>query len=193
MICILMHTRSGSSMVAGIFAAHGVHVGRDRKIEYRTYENQDIKSWILENVHQPRPIPVDLLTDHVPRREFAKFIRSLDMPEPWLWKGPVRYWPLWKQFKPKVIKIRRDVQQNTKAFCARDPSNRIFKKSKPRIELVHNELDKIPGVDIFTDEIIEKDYSSLERAFAYCGIEFDKNIADKVVKPQRWHFRRQRA
>ena len=54
MILILMTSRSGSSLVAKIFAAHGFNTGGEEvhSCGYETFENARVNQWIRDNKPQ---------------------------------------------------------------------------------------------------------------------------------------------
>lgn len=48
-------------------------------------------------------------------------------------------------------------------------------------------MDSLDGIDVFIDEVVRGDYSSLEEAFDYCDIPFDEKIADAFIDPNKWN------
>ena len=44
-------------------------------------------------------------------------------------------------------------------------------------------MNDLPGVFVNTEELAQGDLSSLEDAFDYCGLDFDRKIAEAFIDP----------
>ena len=175
-----MTSRSGSTLTARIFLRH-----LRGEIGQANGEHKGIENWIRQRYtkdHQnPCPLP------YLPG--FREYLDSLKLD---LWKGDVMYFPLFEN--EKAVFIKRDVDSVVKSLMAKN--NRAAKqdpeKVKNLIQTRYNYMDQIQsvygGATVYTDELIEGDYSSLEMAFEYCGLPFNPEIARSEIDPKRWHF-----
>ena len=172
---ILMQSRSGSSMVAGIFAAHGFWYGESYDgAGYQTYENCEVKDAIRANKFTSGEFCEPFETNFYPERE------------PWFWKGPVEVYPCFEHFGAQTILVRRNAAANIEALMARHPGgDRDFARSL--YVKRHNLMDEVGGINVYTDQIIGGDYTSIELALNACDVKFDKGLAESVIRPEMWH------
>jgi hypothetical protein len=172
-----MQSRSGSSMVAGIFAAHGFWNGESYDgVGYETYENVQVKDVIRENKH---------------RLTRGEFVEPFDIEfeperEPWFWKGPVEFYPCFQHLDPVVILVRRDIEATARSVLARHPYGEIEYARKLAIQR-HNLMNQVDGINVYSDELIAGDYSSIKHAIYACGVDFSRELADQVIQPKLWH------
>jgi hypothetical protein len=180
--------RTGSSMTAGIFAKHGVWVGPynkgDKANQKGHFENLDFKTFAkvtgLTGIHKCREFQP---SDEIIKR-FKKTVFT-EAKEPWLFKGSAMYWRLFDDLSPNYICVRRN-----KKDCLASNQRAGLSTSSPSYDYHNSTMDMLVekgGTDVFTDEIIKGDYSSLEAAFKYCGLEFNQEIVDDFVSPELWH------
>ncbi len=187
-IIILAMPRSGSSMTAGIFAHHGVWVGPYRKGDrYNAkgyYESTPFKQLLIAHcgrltsdgeVAQPvkgwRQIAEQCLKDN-------GYTGG-----PWLVKHSALYAPLWREFEDaKYVCVRRDVG----AVIDSGKRSRMgidHYSAGAHAQVMDNVVSELGGVNVYTDNIVNGDYSSLRKAFDYCGLEFAAKIADSFIDP----------
>jgi len=180
-------------MTAGIFAKHGVWVGPykagDNKNQKGYFESLPFKQAIIERVGEI--VHKGVLA---PQVEGWKD-QAIDLIErngyecgPWLVKHSAMYYPLWHEFDAKYICVRRDL----KAIERSGQSSGMLRNPKaipPHVEAMDYVRDNLGGVDVFTDEIVKGDYSSLERAFEACGLDFNPAIANTFIEPNLWHYK----
>lgn len=185
-IIILTAPRSGSSMTAGIFAQHGVWVGRCRPgNEYNPkgfFENQDVKNKLKRCF--------GILKDFkdVYNEGFRPFVEEIAPREgPWLVKHGALYWTAWRDFNPKYILVRRPRESVYKSGKAVR-----FNHSREFIDACIKQLDYVEkhhnGINIYTEDIIKGDYNSLENAFDKCGLQLNQRIVNDFVEPTFWHY-----
>jgi len=185
-IIILAMPRSGSSMTAGLFAKHGVWVGpyepgNDRNAK-GYFESRPFKKALIDNCG--KLVVAGKMAPQVEGwREIAEHILRQNgyTGGPWMVKHSAMYYPVWHEFRPKFVCVRRS-----------DSGVKASEKATGMtadIEAHKAALDASGGVDVFTDELVSGDYSSLERAFSHCGVEFDPAIADDFIDPSLWHYR----
>jgi hypothetical protein len=174
-----MQSRSGSSMVAGIFAAHGFWVGESYDgTGYRTFENWQVKATISEN------------KERLTRGEFVDAFDIGFEPdrEPWIWKGPVEFYPCFADLEHIPVLVRRDLEANTQAVLARHPGG-DYEYARDLAARRNELMDEIDGIDVYTDRLISGDLSSIRNAIEACDIEFDPDLAASVIRPEMWHWR----
>lgn len=178
-------------MTAGIFANHGVWVGPYKPGDHRNqkgyYESLPFKQAIIAKVGPI--VHKGILAPEIQWRETAERILAENgyTVGPWLVKHSAMYYPLWHEFKPKFVCARRDPASVEKS--GRESGMFRAKSAiQPHVEAMDYVRDHLGGVDVFTDKVVAGDFSSLERAFDYCGIEFSREIADEFIDPQLWHY-----
>lgn len=191
--------RSGSSMTAGIFAAHGVWFGHCTEAGPANpkgfFENTAIKRELKQ-----RYGVLTLARDQTdfernpevkPHDDFAIVVLNVLKVQgwtggPWAYKMSALYRDAWAHFKPKYVGVRRKnvVEANLKRqemFGTTDPAR------VTRMVDMHNAIIDECEVIVKTDEVVAGDYTSLEMAFDYCGLAFDPALAQAFVEPDLWH------
>ena len=199
-ILILCSPRTGSSMVAKIFHNHGVWTGETCKVNrfnYDSYENESLKNCVKSYWHHYSQIhgkhfgtPMEACQEYI--NGVNKAIANEKPTNPWLFKMFVEGYKLFLHLKPKFVLIRRDTKQAIQSMKDKNPNNHDL------ISKIHNDrmnsmeyIEKTYGAAwVNTDEIIEGNYSSLNNAFDFCGLEFNSIIADNSIEKQKWHYKR---
>ncbi len=165
-IIIVAPPRSGSSMVASIFAANGVWCGEhplkrmsNTPVPYPSFENKAIESVLRLGGRIADAVPDDCL---------------------WFFKGGPRWaWLILAQYPDaKIVKVKR----KQKSILASSDAG----KKHGRIAQI-KQVDKFDGPYIDSDEILKGDLSSIAEAFDYCGLRLDEGIAKKCIHPDLWH------
>lgn len=196
-IIILACPRSGSSLTAGLFHLHGVWVGTSRGgnennakgFFENTYLKKELKKFgmdLLELSHKPpqfKPGFKNKVHDILKKDGYETGL--------WLCKHSALYWRVWDEFKPKFILVRRNidsiVQSNIDCGLHRGKWTR---EQLIDIMLAHHRemdiLEKYNAVNIYTDELNQRNYNSLEKALDYCGIKMNKDLVDDFVEPHLW-------
>lgn len=169
-------------MTARIFERHGLrHKGN------KNCENMAIQKWIKARYQKDhfklKPAPY--------LEGFKEYVLSQGVD---FWKGDVMYYTLFEPLGPKLIYIKRDIESVVRSISAK---NKGAEKAGPKtvrnlIQFRYNYMDALKaihgGIEVFTDELIQGNYSSLERAFEYCGLDFDPKHADQEIDPTKWHY-----
>lgn len=193
-IVVLMTSRTGSSMVAGLFAHHGLWVG-DKYVtgsglgkDYPSYETREVKSWLRERYDLQG---AELVTN-TQAGQFADFIAGIVPPgRRWLVKCGVMFWPLFEPLNPHIVYVRRDFENSVAAIMARPGAaaeavvRDLIARRYALMDQIHAEHG---GTMIDTDKLIAGDYGDIRAAFDECGLEFVEEIAKTVIQPDRWHF-----
>ncbi len=182
-------------MTAGIFAKHGVWTGSCREGERINpkgfFENKLFKSRLKAvysgNLLRATPIKLNPVWE-----DEVKRILEIENYEggQWLVKHSAIYWRTWDQFKPKFINVRRDPEGVFQSCRNVGFYNSLYTDNQlAQIIQNHNDaMDGNGGPNVYTDEVVQGEYSSLEAAFDYCGLVFDKSIVDDFVEKRHWHY-----
>ncbi len=189
--------RSGSSMVAGIFAAHGVWVGTAKPANENNpkgnFEQQTIRRLIIES-QRNSVVEGRLSYYNLAITQRIAHLRDADGYEggPWLWKGSALYYPLFEDFKPKWITCRRDKESSFNSIRAsRLFGNRINDVQLRRvIDAHHNAMDDLSAmgaVEVDTKSVAMGDFTTIEKAINHCGLEYDEAAVRDFVDPSLWH------
>ena len=192
MILILMQSRSGSSLVASIFHAHGYDTqngGARSQFGYDIYEHVDAKDWLRRrkgkmNYKAGRfAEPLEGIEDRIEENDCVKI--------------GIEYWPCFRHIKPLVFCVRRDLDQIAKSLSEkRSPRSRSLQPPREMVRLVRvrNRLldrarDESGGIDIHVEPIVAGDFSGLRAAFEHHGLEFDEGKAAACVDKKKFHHR----
>lgn len=186
-IVILAMPRSGSSMIGGIFHLHGCWEGLCNSASgYNPkgyHENIDVKMMLIRRYGR-------LAQGVVPATKSDGFKHEVLKLKPrgkWFVKHSAMYREAWWEFSPKFVCVRRSEEgligsnKKTNFMGTRDEM-----KLKAIIAAHNRQMDLSKGVDVYTDDVVKGDYSSLERALKYCGIEPDLEKVDDFVEPRYW-------
>ena len=179
-------------MTAGILAKHGVWSGVCRTGNDNNpkgfYEHQRIKK-LLKVTHG-----VDLREVKEFKAGFKEkveeILQSEDYTEgPWLVKHSAIYYRAWDEFNPICVKVRRPPEAALKANQAINLHRGKYTTGelKEIINLHNNVMDTIEGPDVFTQDVVGGDFSSIIKALEYCGIEPKVDIIEDFVEPSFWH------
>lgn len=186
MILTLTTGRAGSSMVSGVFEKHGVWVGNVRKADpYNKkgyFENRDIKRLQYQlfgrNLLGDFPEPTD---------QWITELQKIIMPEPCLFKTGAFFHKLWEPFNPKIVKIFRPIEDVLDSYKRCEYLKEYSEEEREFIVRRQYEAMKtLDGVWVYTQELIDGNYSTLKDAFAYCDIEFDQAITQGFIDEELW-------
>jgi len=196
-VLIFMTPRTGSSLVASIFGAHGLWIGSNMRVAwgYRNFENIDIGSR-LDAITNRGEDQFAYMKKKIPLSEFrATFDSRVPDDTDWMFKTNIRFWYLMDgMFKaPRVVFVRRNLGSTIQ-------SN--IDKSKRRLDASYRQsvrdfvtsrfafmdsLSRERGIPfVNSDEVVAGDYSSLESAMRACGLELDESKAAACVNRSLW-------
>ena len=163
--------RSGSSLAASIFAAHGLWVGEHRikdqvktPTPYDSFENVQIDQWFRN-----RREPLQALVDSI------------------LPKGKLL---VYKCSPAKAKDAHQQLSGSTVVRCLRNFESIV--KSSPDGQREHRAtqlvtLASINGSIIDIDAVMARNFSSLKAAMAECGITFNHDLAESCIDDSLWH------
>jgi hypothetical protein len=182
-------------MVAGIFREHeiftGTCLGVTDLIPTGAVENIGLKQILKADY----PLGLDTVKDF--REGFRKKIETVMKQDgyeegPWMAKHAAVYWKVWDEFSPKFVIVKRNyesvINSNTKSGMAGIRGEQLkaaYNLNLHEMDCVH---DKFGSPVIHSDKVIQGDFSEVEKAFDYCGLEFEIDRAETVVRPEHWHY-----
>ena len=187
-VIILTSPRSGSSLTAGIIANHGVWTGDVMKpstpCPTGSFENIRLKA--LQIAHCGRLVHECKLAEKVENwREMVLKVLKEEGYEsgPWMVKTSALYYPVWEEFNPKYVFIRRE-EESIRISGKMSGMNRNLDS----IRLHNKVMDELDGFDIWPGKYINGDYTELKKMFDYLGLEFKPGIADELIDKKHWHY-----
>lgn len=188
-IIILGMPRGGTSMTAGLFAKHDVWIGRCRKPDKLNpkgyFENLDFKDEFVKRFG--RIAQSGETSTH--QDDWSEIVKGIAPKEDrWLVKSTAMYWPTWVEFDPWFVCARRDpvkvVQSGLKTGFY-DSENPLWVAWL--VNRHNEEMDRIVddhgGVNVYVDQLVKSDLTSLSRAFEYCGLALNEKIATEFIDP----------
>jgi hypothetical protein len=206
MVTLLMTSRSGSSMVADIFARHGFFWARNtdqnplvggRKVRYHSFENQYVKSFFRDQFGTPLGDMVTFDDAHV--RNFRAVIGTeYGGHDPCMWKGAVEFYPMWQaiddaegRIKPIVIwrpmnAVMDSLRAKRKHLKRGTNEEALLSITSKRYEIMGRLAADYAFPVVETDKIVKGDWSSLEQAFDHYGFEMDEAVVAATVQPKKW-------
>lgn len=188
-IVILSPGRSGSSLVAGIFAEHGVWTGdclAPNKWNPRGYfENALIKNELLRRYGRPflGPVPE-------PNKEFERKVRHIQSNQgytdgPWLFKTGAVFHKLFEPFKPTFIKVWRDKNSILASYQrCRFLSRYSNEEIEQIIDFQQSIMTEIPGPNIFTKEMVLGNHFGIFNALKEAGLKPNGPKIKKFIDPE---------
>ncbi len=187
-IIILTTGRAGSSMTAGVFARHGVWHGPSRMQPSEWNRKGFFQNGTLHKLmkdYHGRDIEGPVVKEaNLAWLEEAKSIMLYQgMTPPWFFKTGAHYYKCMEPLVDKVIKIYRPFEKVMDSYrrCNFLPFQKWDVEFIVKRQMEY--MDKLPGVFVNTEELVQDDLSSLEDAFDYCGLDFDRKIAEAFIDP----------
>lgn len=184
MILLLMQSRSGSSLVASIFAAHGYdtkNTDEENQFGYKDFEHLPAKKWLYSRKKKIGYTGGEFCQP-------MQGIESVITPNDCVKIG-VEYWPCFQHLDAKVFCIRRDPEQIAKSLSEKrdnrsrklQPDDKMREMVHRRVEMLNQARDESGGADIFVEHIVAGDFGQLRAAFDYHGLEFNEEKARGCV------------
>lgn len=178
-------SRSGTSMVAGLFAAHGVFFG-----DCIPADEHNPKGY-FEHPELIRRIDMGTLANWPERWwELARQEGYVDGSH-WAMKRGPQAWPWMRLMSPRLIIVcKRPKEQVLASRLRRWPKKRgrhgdMWRRTKRSLDGVVKETS-CPVITLHTDKIVGGNYQRLREAFAKFGLEFQDHIADAWIDPSIW-------
>lgn len=183
MVLILGSPRSGTSLTASIFAAHGVWVGPSRPADSKNprgyYENKALAA--LRSAHRTAYAMAPPLLE---KQGYAG--------GPWMVKHTPHKWDFWEPFDPVVVLCWRNFQACARSSVNHGAYGKATLADRERVAVRdHKIMSKLaasrPSVSVYPDEFIQGDFISLRPAFRALGLTLDPRTASDQVDPTLWH------
>lgn len=185
-VWIVGPSRSGTSMVAGLFAQHGVFFGRCiRGNEYNPkgyFENAYLKRVMKHRNDLPDAWP----------DEWWEALRKQgwDGSAPWGVKSGPRQAPVVLPMAPSLLVFCRRpihgvIRSRHRVPWASAPARHTTQINYDMMDDLANRLD-VPTFDIETDQLVAGERDQLRPAFEALGIDLDLDIVDEWIDPSIW-------
>lgn len=197
-VAILMQSRTGSSLVAAIFRAHGWHTGGENvrvtnragkpAFDYVSYENRAIRNHLVHTYGAPLKEPARPTYD-------MRLVHIVDaLPQPWAFKGDIYYAEIFRATCPDMawIYVKRDIED----AIASSMDRRVFPVRRGEVEWGRHELeaelrsflavkywhmdnlrDAHGGLIVDATEVMAGELSSVRLAIEYAGGAWDEALA----------------
>lgn len=185
-VTVTGHMRSGTSMVAGLFAAHGVFFGRCKDIGPLNAKGSFENVWLTGQ-----------LEDGGAAGGFLGRLREEGWGEgaPWGAKAVAVHWPKIRPLSPEVVVNCYRPKAAILASCEQGWGGWKYGKChrSEMIEAHWRIMETIrldyPGtvVDVDTPDLIAGDYDQIRPAFDALGVEFSAETADGWIDRDLWH------
>ncbi len=171
--------------MASIFAAHGVWVGAalrspDSGNPHGYYEN-DMMTQFRALANYGEGMQRGLVYQTLIADEYEG--------GPWLVKHSPSTWMAWKQFSPKWVLVRRDMDMSVESRirCGQwdmtEPEHRIAVEADNAIlDGISHHLE---SVSVTPDAFFNDDWQDMKMAFEFCGLEF--NERNVHLDSSAWH------
>lgn len=190
---ILTAPRSGSSIVAGLFALHGVWVGNTAPVDESNpkgnFEGTAVGG-VLDDLYGPLATRgKEAVANRAAALSIAEAIRTDGYRSgPWLWKGSAMYWRAFVDLDPYWITVRRPraaVLKSNEAVARLGHS-----PFSPLLEHIRvlDYLETVGATRIDSVKLIAHDFRQIRHAFEVCGLVFDETIARQWIDPELWHY-----
>jgi len=172
-ICLWMTSRSRSSMISGIFAAHGVNWGgnQQQSLGYDIFENEAVKR--VQKRHYGLPY-CELI------EATGAFLTDLysvvPQNETWLVKTGIEYFNAFQPLAPFNVYLLRKPEGAAQSIVNKRgvDYDEALKAVKWRFAAMRARQAIDGGAFIDTDRVIAGDFEQLQAAMEYCGVLFDE-------------------
>ena len=191
-VIILSPGRSGSSLVAGIFAAHGLWTGNCRKADRWNrkgyFENNRLKNLMIGRYGRPFLGPYPSPDDQWVRYVKGTLKTEGHNGEDWLYKCGAVYWQLWEPFEPVFVKVWRPVDDILASYDrCRFLSRWTPAERRKIVERQHDAMRRIEGPDIDSRALVAGNYTQAKSALRSVGLRMDVPKIDAFIDRRAFH------
>lgn len=202
---VLCSPRTGSSLVAQILWRHGCWLpeddtGKVNQHGYTSYENQAIKEvarrqWFDYHATRTKQFGVMMQPNARHCEAVAAVVRATVPYGTWLHKTAVEFYPLFIQFDPRIVLIRRNEDTAVESMAAKQRKS-VQRADPDEIRAIHRRrmalmagLEQEHGaVWVDTDALIAGEYDDIRAAVEYCGLVYDQGQVDRSIDRGKWRF-----
>lgn len=191
--------RSGSSMVAGLFAKHGVWFGSDVDASiwnpHGSFESKPIKALLRRHFNAVRSL-LDIPAEVPDSTE--RFLDELEhvlhedgyVGGPWFFKGSCFYHRVFAPLQPVYVTIRRAHESIIRSFRrSRHVHNAVVVPAVEAHARILDQLEAVGAHRVDSEALIDGDYEQVKNVFRACGVTLNESIARRWISPSLWHFR----
>ena len=191
-VAVISPGRSGSSLVAGLLAGHGVWVGEtrppDRWNRSGYFENTELKQALIRRFGRDWLGAFPQAGEGWPG-EVARILKAQGYETgPWAFKGGAFYWQVWQPFDPVFIKVWREPGAILRSYRRCRFLNKYTEDQVARIVArQHRAMARIHGPDIVADDVAACRADAFRPALESLGIVFDNVVFEAFVTPDLWN------
>lgn len=181
------HARSGTSMVAGLLAEHGVFFGRCHGATSANAKGFFENRW-LKKTTQGRTLPAFFSVEW--RRRLRE--EGWDGERPWGAKMMAMHWPRIRRLEPTIVVcVHRDPESIIASSEIRGwpGSFDSVERAEAMMALIRDELPEGNVFDVYAPDLVDGRYRSMAEPIEALGIEFDSAKAARWIDPELWHYR----
>ncbi len=193
-IIVLAMGRSGSSLVTGSLALHGLWTGVCRPADDHNprgyFENLRLNG-ALGRLY-PGSIYHEMQPMRLPRR-WPTFVRSVQDREgyrggPWIVKANAFTWPVWVPFDPVFVFVRRNIEVTARSAERHDPGAELDLDDWLTIaEAHHAEMNRVRaivgGFDVSSTRLAGGDFDQIAPVLSAIGMTVDREALASFVDP----------
>jgi len=180
-----MQSRTGSSAIASVFAAHGFWTGGESVTShnYTTHENQRVKSFVKAKWRQQvkvEPITPDT-TDIAAFRTLVNV--TYGRHERWCWKGDAYVAPLWIAALKEpfyFVCVKRNISDAVKSLKSKNrlvaqnySDDELHDRYARKYEYMNQLMLQHDGVVVHIEDVWGGDFTLLQLAIEIGGVDFD--------------------
>lgn len=191
LIMVMTSGRSGSSLLCGLLANHGMWTGPtkdgDRRNPDGFYENMDVYKACDHYGQFKKEKGISKPAPEWPNR-FKDLVRSQGYESgPLVIKHIPNCWPIWDDMNPIYVTIRRNVEAQIKSReKIRKPLSRHAIEGR---EEVMDYLEQEKGaIRVDSERLITCDLSQLDKIVKRVNVKLDKRMCRNFINPQYWHY-----
>lgn len=194
-VAILMQSRTASSLVAGMFRAHGWHTGGDGVVtrDYVSHESQAVKARLVQEYGVAMTDPAPAVADE----QLRKILGTI--PEPWAWKGDIFYanvfratfpdlaWVYVKRFIPDAVRSSLNerampIMRAGRAWYYDELAAELAAFLRRKYDLMVELETEWGGKVVYTTDVLRGRYHTIRNAIQYAGGEWDEALALTAFK-----------
>ena len=109
----------------------------------------------------------------------------------WAVKHSVHYFPVWGEFAPKFICIRRGHLGILKSTLKTRMYNPI-RNPEEISQLIQWQIDLMDKMDcpqVDMDQVLSGNFETMAQAIESVGLDFNPSIANQMIDQEKWHHR----